>query len=70
MIRQKDNGKVVRTPFEHAELVQRRRVMAGLRGYAKAVRRYLKRLDSTTRTDQLKQLPVNWERPEPVKAAA
>lgn len=32
-----------RTAWEHAQVVQQRRVDAGKRGYAKAVRRYLKR---------------------------
>lgn len=45
------------TNFEHALRVQTTRARSGKRGYAKAVRRWMRRTDSAAARDQL---PVNW----------
>lgn len=45
------------TNFEHALRVQTTRARSGKRGYAKAVRRWMRRTDSFATRDQL---PVNW----------
>lgn len=48
----------------HAQAVaiQDRRVKAGKRGYAKAVRRYLQAKRAGTYLDARNQLPVRWDR--------
>ena len=46
--------------LEHCEAIQKRRATAGLRGYAKAVRRYLKHNYPSFYSDMISRLPVGW----------
>ena len=52
------------TSEAHAHAVQARRAEAGLNGYAKAVRRYMKRTNHFSMRSALKTLP-RWAKPEP-----
>jgi hypothetical protein len=56
------------TNQKQAIAIQERRVKAGKRGYAKAVRRFANRCTDTSAA--YKTLPVNWTRPVAQKAAA
>ena len=46
--------------LKQAELIQMRRSKSGLRGYAKAVRRYLLHSHTENYQNAKSSLPVNW----------
>lgn len=56
------------TSTAQAKRIQERRVAAGKRGYAKAVRRFL--LQGSNYQEAKAQLPVTWEVPNPKSLAA
>ena len=48
--------------YPQAVAVQKRRVLAGKRGYAKAVRRFCASVYASQYREKIDELPVNWMR--------